>query len=110
MIIELDEVDNDIFIKHLYEFNKNVSSISDKLVMDCLILNLEFKEHDIIFKVTRIETIKMEGLHEDHYGKSSGKIGDVIHISINSFGDKYKTIFRAAIREIKINKLVNDNR
>jgi predicted component of viral defense system (DUF524 family) len=108
MIIEFNKEDNDIFIKHLYEFNKNVQ-IRDKMAMDAYINQIEFRNNDIIFKITRIETIKIENLEDKQYSESHGEIGDIFYISLNSIEEPYKTVLNSAIREIKINKLISDD-
>lgn len=106
MILKLNKEDNDIIIEHLYEYNKGVP-INDKMAMDVYIEEIQFKD-DIIIKRIKIETIKIENIKDDEYGKGEGEIGEIICVNLNRFEEPYKSIITGAIREIKINHFINN--
>jgi hypothetical protein len=107
MRINLTKDDNNIIIKHLYEWNKKVP-INEKMAMDSYIESIDFIEDDIIFNSIRINPILDEDhdITKDTVGGQKGKIGDRNSISINDFSKPYRDIFLGTIREIKINKLL----
>ena len=110
MIIEITKEDNDIILNHLYKYNQGVD-IPDKLAMDCYVKSIELKNDDIIFHTKRIKPIldKDCNITEDTVGSGIGDIGDDFSISLSDFVSPYGSIFKSAIREIKINKLIRDN-
>ncbi len=100
----LTKLDNDIIIKHQYEWNK---SDNDKIVIDVYINSIEFLKDDIVFNCTKIKPIidNSCGITEDTIKKGNGDIGDNITVKLSQFDNKHKIVLNAAIREIKINKL-----
>jgi len=106
-MLELTKEDNDIILNHLYKYNQSVET-SEKMAMDSYVENIEFIENDFIFHIKRIKPILDEscGITEDVCGKPRGEIGESILIKLSAFESPYNEIFRAAIREIKLNKLV----
>lgn len=107
MIINLTKEDNDIILNHLYEYNKGVETHM-KMAMDSYVDSLEFTDNDIIFHSIRIKPIldKECNINEDNVGKGRGEIGDVVSISLSGVETPYNDIFYAAVREIKLNRLI----
>jgi hypothetical protein len=104
----LTKSDNDVIIKHIYEFNKSVD-IGDKLAIDVYINSIEFLDNDdVVFNCIRIKPIVDDscGITEDNVGNSKKKIGEDISSKLSDFDVVYQNIFKAAIREIKINKFL----
>lgn len=107
MIVKLTKEDNDIILNHLYKYNQGVETHM-KMAMDSYVEFIEFKSDDIIFHSKRINPILDEecNINEDNVGSSRGKIGDSVSISLSEFEKPYNDIFYAAVREIKLNKLI----
>jgi hypothetical protein len=104
----LTKSDNDIIIKHIYDFNKSVDT-QHQMAIDVYINSIEFLDnHDVIFNCTRIKPIIDDscGITEDTVGSSKGDIGENITAKLSEFEVVYKNILKAAIREIKISKFV----
>jgi hypothetical protein len=104
----LTKSDNDVIVKHIYEFNKSVVT-GDKMAIDVYIKSIEFLDNDdVIFNCTRIKTILDEscGINEDNVGNSKKEIGEDISCKLSEFREVYKNILKSAIREIKINKFL----
>jgi len=103
----LTKSDNDIIIKHQYEFNKLVDT-GNKMAIDVYINSIDFLEDDIVFNCKRIKPIVDYscGITENNVGKSQGDIGDDVSVKLSDLEDVYKNILKSAIREIRINKLV----
>lgn len=99
----LTKSDNDIIIKHFYEWNKS-AEVHNKLAIDVYINSIEYSEDDILFNCTRISPILDDscGISEDSVGKSKKDIGDDITVKLSDFESPYNEILKAAIREIKI--------
>lgn len=107
MIVELTKEDNDIILKHLYEWNKGLE-IHMKMAMDSYVQSIEFTPDDIIFHSKIIKPVLDSecDITEDNVGKSRGEIGDTFSRSLSQFEKPYGNIFYAAVREIKINKIL----
>ena len=105
LILDLTKEDNDIIINHLYKYNKGVETHM-KMAMDSYVDALEFVEDDIIFHNTRINPILGDGITEDTVGKSNGEIGAKTSIKLSQFEKPYNDIFYAAVREIKLSRLI----
>jgi hypothetical protein len=107
MIVKLTKEDNDIILNHLYKYNQGVETHM-KMAMDSYVESIEFKSDDIIFHSKRINPILDEecNINEDNVGSGRGKIGDSVSISLSEFEKPYNDIFYAAVREIKLNKLI----
>lgn len=104
----LTKSDNDVIIKHLYEFNKSVDT-GDKMAIDVYINSIEFLDNDdVVFNCIRIKPVLDYscGITEDNVGKSRKDIGEDISCKLSEFEGEYKNILKAAIREIKINKFI----
>ena len=110
MIIEITKEDNDIILSHLYKYNQGVD-IPDKIAMDCYVKRIEFQDDETIFHCKRIKAIldKDYNITEDTVRSGRGDIGDDLSILLSGFGSPYGSIFKSAIREIKLNKLIRDN-
>lgn len=104
-ILNLTKEDNAIIINHLYKYNKGVETHM-KMVMDTYVDALEFIEGDIIFHNTRIDPILDDDITEDNVGKSKGEIDDKITIKLSKLESPYNDILYAAVREIKLNKIL----
>lgn len=107
MKVELTKEDNDIILKHLYEWNKGLE-IHMKMAMDSYVEYIEFTSNDIIFHSKRTKPVlDIEcDITEDNVGKSKGEIGDTFSRSLSKFEKPYGDIFLAAVREIKLNKIL----
>jgi hypothetical protein len=104
----LTKSDNDIIIKHIYEFNKSVAT-HDKMAIDVYINSIELLDNDdIAFNCIIIKPIVDSscGVTEDSVGRSRKDIGDTVTAKLSQFDDRYRNILKAAIREIKISKFV----
>jgi hypothetical protein len=106
----LTKSDNDVIIKHIYEFNKSVD-IGDKMAIDVYINSIEFLDNDeVVFNCIRIKPIVDDscGITEDNVGgsRSGVKIGEDLSSKLSDFDVVYQNVFKAAIREIKINKFL----
>jgi len=104
----LTKSDNDIIIKHMYEFNKSVDT-QHQMAIDVYINSIEFLDNDdIAFNCTRIKPILDNscGITEDTVGKSKKEIGEDISCKLSEFEEVYKIVLKSAIREIKINKFL----
>ncbi len=104
----LTKSDNDIIIKHIYDFNKSVDT-QNQMAIDVYINSIEFLDNDDInFNCTRIKPVIDDscGITEDTVGRSKGDIGENITAKLSQFEVVYKNILKAAIREIKISKFV----
>ena len=106
-MLELTKEDNDIILNHLYKYNEGVET-NMKITMDSYVETIEFVENDFILHMKRIKPILDEscGITEDTCGKSQGEIGESISIKLSQFESPYNNIVLAAIREIKLNRLV----
>lgn len=105
MILDLTKEDNDIIINHLYKYNKGLETHM-KMAMDSYVDVLEFVEDDIIFHITRINPVLDDDITEDNVGKSSGVTGDKKSIKLSRFEKPYDSILYAAVREIKLSRLI----
>lgn len=105
MILDLTKKDNDIIINHLYKWNQGVETHM-KMAMDTYVDAIEFIGDDIVFHCTRIKPFLIDDITEDNVGKSKGEIGDKITIKLSKFESPYNDILYAAVREIKLNKLI----
>ena len=105
MILDLTKEDNDIILNHLYKYNKGVETHM-KMAMDYYVDALEFVEGDIIFHSTRIDPILDDDITEDNVGKSNGEIGAKTSSKLSGFEKPYDSILYAAVREIKLSKLL----
>ena len=105
MILNLTKEDNDIIINHLYKYNKGVETHM-KMAMDSYVHALEFVEDDIIFHNTRINTVLDDDITVDNVGKSNGEIGAKTSSKLSGFEKPYNDILSAAVREIKLNKIL----
>lgn len=105
MILDLTKEDNDIILHHLYKYNQGVE-VHMKMAMDSYVNSIEFVENDIIFHSTRINPVLIGDITEDNVGKSKGKIDDKITIKLSKVESPYDDIFYAAVREIKLNKIL----
>jgi hypothetical protein len=104
----LTKSDNDIIIKHIYDFNKSVDT-QNQMAIDVYINSIEFLDNDDInFNCTRIKPVIDDscGITEDTVGRSKGDIGENITTKLSHFEGVYKNLLKAAIREIKISKFV----
>jgi hypothetical protein len=104
----LTKSDNDVIIKHIYDFNKSVD-VGDKMAIDVYINSIEFLDNnDVVFNCIRIKPIVDYscGITEDNIGDSKKEIGEDISCKLSEFDREYKNILKAAIREIKINKFL----
>jgi|LauGreDrversion4_2_1035121.scaffolds.fasta_scaffold528939_2 hypothetical protein len=104
----LTKSDNDVIIKHIYDFNKSVD-VGDKMAIDVYINSIEFLDNDdVVFNCIRIKPIVDYscGITEDTVGKSKKEIGEYLSSKLSDFDREYQNIFKAAIREIKINKFL----
>lgn len=106
MTIYLNKNDNEVILNHLYKYNQTVET-GQKMAMDFYIESINFSD-DITFKGIRIEPIldKSCEITEDNVGGSRGEIGDSLEIKISQFESPYREIIFAAIREIKLNKII----
>ncbi len=104
----LSKEDNDIIINHLYKYNEGVGVV-DKMAMDSYINKIEFTDNDIIFHGVRIVAVPIDDVEEYNIGKGIGEVGDKVTIELSVFDPVYREVFKAAIREIKINR-INDKK
>jgi len=104
----LKKSDNNIIIKHFYEWNKS-AEVHNKLAIDVYINSIDFLEDDVLFNCKRIKPIidYSCGINEDNVGKSRKDIGDYITVKLSEFESPYKEILKAAIREIKISMAID---
>lgn len=105
----LTKEDNDIIVYHLYKYGEGFSDIRDKIAMDLYINEIEFLKNEIILKGVRIKPIPIDGICEENIGKGRGDIGDYMEIKLSDFKiNEYDCIkpLRAAIREIKLKKII----
>ena len=105
MILKLTKEDNDIILKHLYEWNKGVETHM-KMAMDSYVDALEFVDEDIVFHTSIIKPILLDGITEDNVGKSNGKIGDKKSLKLSGFEKPYYDILLQSIREIKLSRVI----
>jgi hypothetical protein len=105
--MKLTKEDNDIILNHFYQWNKGVEAHM-KMAIDSYIKSIEFIEDDIIFHAIRIKPIldKVCNITEDNVGSSKGKIGNHVSIKLSQFDKPYSDILYAAVREIKLNRIV----
>lgn len=110
MKIELTKEDNDIIVYHLYKYSDGFSDITDRKAMDFYINTIEFLENDTILKGFRIKQIPFDDVREENIlwriGKSRGDLGDYLEIILSEFDKEYINSLKAAIREIKLKKIV----
>lgn len=107
MILKLTKEDNDVILNHLYKYNQGVETHM-KMAMDSYVDAIEFTEGDTVFHSKRIKPILDSecDINEDNVGSGRGKIGDSVSISLSEFEKPYNDIFYAAVREIKLNRLI----
>lgn len=63
-------------------------------------------EEVYIFHSTRINTVLDDDITVDNVGKSNGEIGAKISSKLSGFEKPYNDILSAAVREIKLNKIL----
>lgn len=102
----LTKEDNDIIVYHLYKYGEGFSDIKDKMAMDFYIKEIEFSKNETIFKGVRIKPILIDGVLEENIGKGRGDIGDYMEIKLSEVDGDYTKPLQAAIREIKLKKII----
>ena len=102
----LTEIDNQIIINHIYNYNKNVD-YKNKIVMDCIITDIVIKDDDTIFNYVKVDAILDDecGVTEDVVSKAKD-IGSSGTINLSKLDDDLKGLMISALREININKLL----
>ena len=106
MKLELTKEDNDIIVYHLYKCGEGFSDIRDKMAMDFYINTIEFLENDTILKGVRIKPIPLDGVCEKNIPNGRGEVGDYLEIILSKFDREYIGSLKAAIREIKLKKII----
>jgi hypothetical protein len=102
----LTKEDNDIIVYHLYKYGEEFSDIADKMAMDFYINTIEFLENETILKGVRIKPVPIDGVLEENIGKGRGDIGDYMKIKLSEVDGDYIKPLKAAIREIKLKKII----
>jgi hypothetical protein len=105
--MKLTKLDNNVIIKHFYEWNKSVD-VDKKLAIDVYINSIDFLEDDLVFNCTVVEPIIDHncGITEQSVNRPGDKLGDKLSIKLSEFEHPYKEILQSSIREIKLNKLI----
>lgn len=106
MRMKLTKEDNDIIVYHLYKYGEGFSDIKDKMAMDFYINEIEFSKNETIFKGVRIKPIPIDGVLEENMSKGRGDIGDYMEIKLSEVDVDYTKPLQAAIREIKLKKII----
>ena len=106
----LDNEDNEIVRRHLYEANKSLP-VWEKVAMNVFIHGIDIDGEEITFHTTTIEPILDEenGMTRDVTGEEEHwnpeKIGKQVVLTLETFESPIKESIRAAIREIQIRKI-----
>lgn len=106
MKIELTKEDNDIIVYHLYKYSDGFSDITDRKAMDFYINTIEFLENDTILKGFRIKQIPFDDVREENILWRIGKSRGDLETTLSKFDKEYINSLKAAIREIKLKKIV----
>jgi hypothetical protein len=105
--IKLTREDNDVILQHIDRYNDG-RSISDKCAMDSYIHRIVFKDTDILFDIEVIKAKPPIGCTEDHIGASRDEVGSRHILSISEIDPELKIAVNAAIREIKVNRCLDE--
>lgn len=105
MNISLSREDNDIIVRHLYEYNEGVD-VEQRMSMDCYINEIDFTENDLVFKCLGIETILYGDIITDKIIPINNVVGKLFEIKLSEFESPYNQILMGAIREIKLRRLI----
>lgn len=106
--LTLTKEDNDIIVYHLYKYGEEFSDINNKMAMDFYINEIQFLKSETIFKGVRIKPIPIDGVSEKYIGRGRGDIGDYMEIKLSNVDVDYTKPLQAAIREIKLKKIIDD--
>lgn len=104
MILTKD--DNDVIIKHQYDWNKTVGIDGEKMAIDVYVNSIEFIQDDVVFNCKIIEPVLDPscGINLKNVNISK-RLGEKISLKLSGFSSTYRKILEAAIREIKLKKL-----
>ncbi len=101
--IILTKEDNNIIVNHLYT-NNRTCDVSDRIAMDSYINYIDFIDNDIILNCSVIEVVPDDTVPSAT--RSISSIGTNFDVNLSTM--HLSNIFAGAIREIQINKLIND--
>ena len=106
MIIKLTKSDNDIIVNHFYKYNRTVE-VHQKMAIDFYIESIEFLD-DIKFHGVRIKPVLDDScdITKDNVGDGRGQLGETFDVFFSQFEKPYSDILSAAIREIKLNRII----